>query len=96
MDNEFYTKMGRYRVAEIKYYPRIERKIITESFGYSSVQEFCKKLHEFYVSFAENNPIWIALEFYNIRGYNKYIHFDTIFEFYSFYNGILQAGELVK
>jgi hypothetical protein len=96
MSEDFYTKQGRYRVVEIKYYDRIDRQIITENFGYSSLEEFCRKVHKFYELFVEKNPLWISLEFHNTRGHKKYYHFDTIFEFYCFYSGILNAGELVK
>ena len=96
MSENFYTKRGRYRTAEVKYYDRTERKIITESFGYSSIEEFLKRLHKFYELFVEKNPLWMSLEFYVVRGNKKYYHFDTVFEWYYFYTGILIAGELVK
>lgn len=94
MENEFYTKIGRYRVAEIKYYH--DNKVITENFGYSSVEEFLKTLHKYYQKLIEvPDFLWAEISFSNIRGHRKIYQFQSVFEFYSFYTGILIAGELV-
>ena len=97
MENDFYKKRGRYKVAQIKYFDRGKNTIITENFGYSSVEEFIKNLHDWYIKFTQmENFLWIEVIFWDVKARQKFYQFQTIFEFYSFYSGILIAGELVK
>jgi len=94
MSEDFYTKRGRYRTGIIKYYEN--NSTVRENFSYQSVGEFVKILHEYYHKFTViDNFLWCEVIFWTTKGHQKVYSFQSIFEFYSFYSGILIAGELI-